>query len=129
MVAWVLPQGGITEYIVKMRMIIYPFPVKAEQHTQVYFYSFLQFHLARSALLPLFQQLNNGLFHTLWRVAGGKVFAECVALEGDALRFFFLLGHDGPHDQRGQLTALGELLQPLSLGKRRRGLLAVHSVA
>ena len=79
-------------------------------------------------LLPLFQQLNNGLFHTLWCVAGWKVFAKRVALEGDALRFFFLLGHDGSHDLGGQLAALGELLQSLRLRQRRCSLLAVHSI-
>ena len=68
-----------------------------------------------SLFLPLFQQPYNSLLHALWRIAGGEVFTERVALEGDALRFFFLLGHDGPHDGGSQLAALGELLEPLRL--------------
>lgn len=72
----------------------------------------LAFCLALSALLPLFQQFDNGLLHLLRRVGAREVFAQPVAGDGDAVYLrLLLLGHDRPHDSGSQLSALGELLE------------------
>ena len=68
------------------------------------------------------------LLHLLRRVGAREVFAQPVAGDGDAVYLrILLLGHDRPHDSGSQLSALGELLEPLQGGVNAIFLLSTTS--
>src|SRR5699024_7393347 len=72
--------------------------------------------------VPLLQQLEDLLLHSLGRVALGEIFAQRLGGKGYFVQVgLFLLAHNGAHDIQGQVSLLAEFLQALGLGERRRG--------
>src|SRR5699024_2309005 len=78
------------------------------------------FLAALALFLPLFQQLDDGVLHLFGRVRPWKIFPQHIVFDGHAVHFGLLfLSHDVEDGIVGALAFLAQLLDALSLGKRR----------
>ncbi len=83
--------------------------------------------LTLAFLLPLFQELNDGVLHLFWGIRLREILSELLAFEGNPLQLsLFDFSQNVLHGFQGAAAFLAELPQALGLREGRRRLGEVH---
>ncbi|MBQ1316306.1 MAG: hypothetical protein IIY46_02365, partial [Lachnospiraceae bacterium] len=87
-----------------------------------------ELHTALAFLMPLFQELDNGVLHLLGGVGLRKILPELFTLESDTFQItFFDFTQDLTHVIQSTPAFLAKLFQALCLGERGCSLLSCSS--